>query len=360
MRGHSWRAPLRRMTSLIGAAMVVAATGNAAAAPEALSDENLEFYSVQVENDLFGGGTDHHYTHGTRFSYLSSPVRQPWIKNAAEKIPYFVRDRDNADIRITMSLGQSIFTPDNIAIPTIQANDRPYAGWLYFGAGIISRGVDRDTDPKGRPLGIKRLELDIGVVGPMALSHESQTFVHSILGIQKPRGWHHQLSNEPAFTLYGERAWGPYSLWSVDNIPVLGDFGIDVSPYLGGALGNVFTYASTGLTLRMGTDLVDTWSPPRIRPSLPGAEFYRPRGIKAYVFAAGEARAVGRNIFLDGNTFRSSQSVPREPYVLDFQAGVVLIVDHVQITFTNILRTKEFDGQPTPDNFGAISVSLAI
>ena len=28
--------------------------------------------SLQVENDLWGGGTDRYYTHGTRLSYLSS------------------------------------------------------------------------------------------------------------------------------------------------------------------------------------------------------------------------------------------------------------------------------------------------
>jgi hypothetical protein len=32
----------------------------------------------------------------------------------------------------------------------------------------------------------------------------------------------------------------------------------------------------------------------------------------------------------------------------------------VQITFTNIFRTREFNDQPQPDDFGAVSLSLAL
>jgi lipid A 3-O-deacylase len=78
---------------------------------------------------------------------------------------------------------------------------------------------------------------------------------------------------------------------------------------------------ATGLTIRLGTNLRDTWSPARIRPSLPGAEFYEDAGINGYVFAAGEVRAVARNIFLDGNTFTSSHSVEKQPVVFDARRG---------------------------------------
>jgi hypothetical protein len=335
-------------------------SGIAIAAP---ADEGPDeaIYSVQFENDLFGNRkTDHDYTHGTRLSYLSGPTKQQWIKDWASKIPYFVRDRDNADIRVNLSLGQSMFTPDDITIPTLQADDRPYAGWLYAGAGVISRGVDRDADVDHRALGIKRLELDAGFIGPIALAREAQTAVHSAFGYRKPKGWSHQLSNEFAFVFYGERLWGPYDLWTANHVPVLGELGIDIAPHVGGALGTVFTYAATGLTIRFGTNLRDTWSPPRIRPSLPGAEFYKGGGIKGYFFAAGEVRAVARNIFLDGNTFASSHSVDKQPVILDAQIGFALMIDHLQITFTNIFRTREYNDQPQPDDFGAISVSLAM
>jgi len=318
-------------------------------------------YSLQFENDLFGNRkTDHDYTHGTRLSYLSGPTKQPWIKDWASKIPYFVRNEDNADIRVNLSLGQSIFTPDDISVPTLQTKDRPYAGWLYVGAGVVSRGVDGEGDVDHRAHGIKRLELDAGFIGPMALARESQTAVHSAFGYRRPKGWGNQLSNEFDFVFYGERLWGPYDLWAEEHVPILGELRVDIAPHVGGALGTVFTYAASGLTIRLGTNLHETWSPPRIRPSLPGAEFYQADGIKGYVFAAGEVRAVARNIFLDGNTFSSSHSVDKQPVVFDAQIGLALMIDHVQITFTNIFRTREFNEQPQPDDFGAVSISLAL
>jgi hypothetical protein len=107
------------------------------------------------------------------------------------------------------------------------------------------------------------------------------------------------------------------------------------------------------------TNLHETWSPPRIRPSLPGAEFYEGGGVKGYIFAAGEVRAVARNIFLDGATFSSGPSVKKEPIVFDGQVGIALVVGPLQISYTNIFRTREFNEQPQPDNFGAFSLSLA-
>src|SRR5258708_31307032 len=136
----------------------------AAASAAAVSSDDA-IYSLQFENDLFGNRkTDHDYTHGTRFSYMSAPEQQQWIKDWASKIPYFVRMEDNADVRVNLSLGQSIFTPDDITVRTLQPKDRPYAGWLYAGAGVISRGVDGTDDKMERSLGIKRLELDVGFI----------------------------------------------------------------------------------------------------------------------------------------------------------------------------------------------------
>jgi hypothetical protein len=36
------------------------------------------------------------------------------------------------------------------------------------------------------------------------------------------------------------------------------------------------------------------------------------------------------------------------------------MMDHLQITFTNIFRTREFNEQRQPDDFGAVSISLAL
>ena len=73
-----------------------------------------------------------------------------------------------------------------------------------------------------------------------------------------------------------------------------------------------------------------------------------------------EGRYVAHSIFLDGNTFRDSHSVDREPLVGDLQAGLVLTWKDVRLSFTNIFRTDEFEGQSSPTEFGSISLSLRL
>ena len=63
------------------------------------------------------------------------------------------------------------------------------------------------------------------------------------------------------------------------------------------------TYLEVGATLRIGNDLPNDYGAPRIRPSLPGSNFFLPRdNFGWYLFAGAGGRAVAYNIFLDGNT----------------------------------------------------------
>jgi hypothetical protein len=50
----------------------------------------------------------------------------------------------------------------------------------------------------------------------------------------------------------------------------------DVSPHVGGALGNVYTYANAGFTLRYGKDLTRDYGPPRVQPGVLGSVFFEP------------------------------------------------------------------------------------
>ena len=117
--------------------------------------------------------------------------------------------------------------------------------------------------------------------------------------------------------------------------------------------------AAGGLILRVGRDLPDDYGPPRIRPSLPGSDFFVPTGAFGwYLFAGVEERAVARNIFLDGNTFAHSRSVDKNTWVGDFQYGIAVTVGATRIALTEINRTREFEGQQHPDSFGALTVGF--
>jgi len=303
--------------------------------------------SAQFENDFFGGGTDRHFSHGTRIECLTPPIQV--ITDAADKLPWFKTEKartpegNELEARVSFSLGQNIYTPEDIAATQLNKDDRPYAGWLYMGFGLVAnQGANR----------YDKLELEIGLVGPYSFAEDVQTFWHSLFGIQVPKGWDNQLKTEPGAVLYYEQT----RRFEKENLGLGLD--VDALPHFGGALGNIFTYGAAGITFRVGSKLSDDFGPPRIRPSLPGSAYFHPeRGFNWYLFAGIEGRAMLHNIFLDGNTFTDSHSVDKKYFVGDLQAGLVFQWNRFRITYTQIFRTKEFDGQDRGDIYGSLSLS---
>jgi len=303
--------------------------------------------SLQFSNDIFGG-SDRHFTHGTRFSALSPDGIVPdFIEDAAKALPLFPED---GNLRVTYSLGQEMFTPERIEERELIEDDRPYAGWTYLGVGLVSENGDQ----------LDNLELNVGMIGPASQADNTQIEYHKLINVQVPEGWENQLKNEPGVVLYYERKWR--NLWGVtlSDLPVLDELALDLTPHLGGALGNVYTYGAGGVTLRLGEDLPDDYGPPRLRPALPGSDYFRPDDWFGWYFFAGvEGRAVLRNIFLDGNTFQDSHSVDKYPLVADLQAGLAIMLgERVRIAYTHLWRSKEFREQDAPDQFGTLSLSV--
>jgi lipid A 3-O-deacylase len=311
------------------------------------ADEPGEVISIQFENDFFGGDTDRHFTHGTRIELLTRPIK--CITDAAEKLPWFSIERplsnptDPVKGRASLSIGQNIYTPEHTAARKLIPNDRPYAGWLYLGFGlVVNQGTKR----------YDKLQLEIGMVGPSSFAEEVQTYWHSLFGLHVPQGWGNQLDNEPGAVLYYEQA------RRFDRQGAVLGLELDMIPHFGGSLGNVFTYAAAGFTLRLGSDLYEDFGPPRIRPSLPGSGYLQPgKGFSWYLFAGLDGRAVLHNIFLDGNTFSDSHSVDKKPFVGDLQAGLAVHWDRFRFSYTQIFRTKEFEGQNSADIFGSLNLS---
>ncbi|GGB51170.1 membrane protein [Tistrella bauzanensis] len=297
-------------------------------------------FSLVFENDVVSN-TDRHYTNGFRLSYMTAPGQEPeWLRKAAGLLPY---TGFGGDIRVVWSLGQSMYTPGDTSLANPLLSDRPYAGWLYGSVGVVAEtgGV------------LDQLELSLGVVGPSSLAEQTQKTIHDLIDSDDPQGWDTQLKDEPAIQLTYQKSWRALAAGSA-----LG-FAADVTPHAGFALGNVFTYANTGFTMRVGQDLPRDYGPPRISPSLPGSTYFRPTSNWGwYLFAGVDGRAVAQNIFLDGNTWKDSRSVDKKPLVGDLQAGLAITIGGTRFGYTHIFRTKEFDGQDEGDQFGAFSVSF--
>lgn len=304
-----------------------------------------QYFSINVENDSFGGGRDENYTSGVRFSYHNARLSIPdWAKSVGELYPGF---RINDTTAITYSFGQNLYTPKNITLSTADPNDRPYAGWLYASAAL-STITDNHQD---------QFEIALGAVGPASLGKATQNFVHNHIFTDSadPQGWNSQLKNEPGLML----SWGreyPDLLSSHWDERIA----FSLAPSFGVTLGNVYTLAQVGLGFRL-SPYEDRFAdlPTRVRPSIPGnGYFQKPEDKWSWGFFGGvTGYAVGRNIFLDGNTWQDSPSVDKKPLVYDTFIGIDTTYSNTRLSYTLNKRSKEFDGQDNESVFGSIALT---
>lgn len=299
--------------------------------------------SFQSENDAYGDGEDRWFTNGFRLAFAYPAGREPeafsWVGKLLPSQP------SSAATDIFVAVGQSMFTPADITAKELIVDDRAYAGWLFVEAGVS--GGTRSMQ--------ETLTLSLGVTGDPSLAERTQKFVHSLTDSPEPQGWQNQLAAEPTFQLYYERA------WFLQLADLGGEVGIDLSPRLGGDAGTVFVEGNAGLVARIGNFLPSAL-PPRIKPSATGAgKALRPRrdGIGWYAFAGIEGRAVARNLFLDGGTFRDRHSVAKKALVSEWSVGGALSLSAFAVSYTFVHRSREFELQPVGQSFGSVNVSVA-
>ncbi|MCF4164222.1 lipid A deacylase LpxR family protein [Zavarzinia compransoris] len=296
--------------------------------------------TFQIENDTIAD-TDRYYTNGAQISWLS-PSSPPSFVTDVGKLGAFLYAPES-QLRWGFGIGQMIFTPEDTSIAVPDPADRPYAGYLFGSVSFLAYTEEV----------LNTFELQFGVVGPSALGEQIQNTVHDIINDNPARGWDHQLKDEAAINLTFDRKWRAVSLTGETT-----GIGIDVTPNVTVAVGNVSTYAAAGLMLRLGQNLRADFGAPRIRPALAGTAFYDKReGFGWYLFGGISGRVVLRDIFLDGNTFRDGPSVDKRPLVGDLQAGAAVFLGATRLTYSYVLRSEEFEGQKNNSAFGALSLS---
>lgn len=312
--------------------------------PNAVPDrKDISYWGIQYENDFLGGRSDKYYTQGIEISYAKQGDAPDWLVELADIFPnYEIGDRHG----VTYSLGQKVFTPDNIANPDLQTDDRPYAGYLY---GTISYISSIELIPNKQH--VNSIELTLGLIGPKALGENTQNFLHDLIDIETAEGWQHQLEDEIILGFAYSHKWRHFSTKRRK-----GDTQTEISPHTSFVIGNAYTYAAAGIMFRWGKGLTRDMGAPNIRPGFIGTTYFVPRlDPNWYIFLGHEIRLIGRNIFLDGNTNVDSHSVESKPLVGDLLIGFAYHKNKMRFAISHIIRSKEFEQQEDYTKYGSLN-----
>lgn len=320
-------------------------------------------FTFHLENDLFAD-TDRFYTNGIKASWVSPELQWfedlPWMqhdgllqataKGFIELLPF--SDDRSRQRNMAFTVGQLMFTPEDIAARGLVADDRPYGGWLYGSAAFHSKTYRR----------LDTFEIQAGLTGDFSLAEEAQDFVHSVRGIAKANGWDNQIDTELGFAFIYDR-----KQRLVPRHDFHKQWGLDLIGHGGLAAGTVFSHLNAGLEFRIGWNLPTDFGSALIRPagetsapsdtSDPRYQQDR-RSFSFHIFGATSGRVVLRDIFLDGNTFSDSHTIGKKTLVGDFVLGASVIYRRFKLSYAQVLRTKEYDGQRSGQNFGSISLSF--
>ena len=307
-----------------------------------------QFLTVVTENDKYFGNTDRHYTNGARLEYTRVHNGAPtWVEKTGDILPFLNTDGDK--VAGTFSINHAIFTPDYADNPNPSREDMPYSGFLFGNLGFTNmNGNIWDT-----------YTATVGMVGPAAQGKQVQKGFHEVFDFYKPAGWEaYHLDDEPILNVSYLRRHRDAMLWE-GNCGNNGWFA-EVEPRYGFALGNAYTYATTGATLRFGPQSAKGQDEVSYMvPGQPGTATFTkaPDFLTWYGFVGVDARLMARNIFLDGNSFQDNGAHVTKNYVVgNATAGLALTAGKYRGTVSINQMSKEYKGQTSGDVFGQLTL----
>ncbi len=292
--------------------------------------------------DGFMGNSDTgHLTWGWRASYTPDAENPDWFKKARG---WFNWPGPQWRAQASYGLQQTAYAKSSIRADN-NYPERPYAGALLFTSRVnLTKpfdGVFQQND---------FLELGVGLVGPASGAEVIHRVAHSAAG-KSTRSWRGEIKSEPVILAQYEK--GLRTMFGSDKW-----FNVELFPYAGAALGNMTTYASTGTTLRIGRMLKEDSGPPRMRHLMVGENFPKHGDYWTWsLFAGAEYRAIGFNIFTDGNTYSDTSDVTTKPFVYEFQMGAEVGYGAYRMTLMQVYRSEEFEEQDGQDRFIRLGLS---
>ncbi|WP_269524202.1 lipid A deacylase LpxR family protein [Coraliomargarita parva] len=320
----------------------------------------------QWDNDLLTG-TDRDYTNGARVGFirefapdeemhgslLNSLYR---LSGASDMIPFQQwRLSGEGELRFAWGFGlsQLMFTPDNDEVDQAPKGERPYAGWL---------GLETSLHVKD-DVSVSSVTLTLGTTGDLSYADDTQKWVHeNISNSPIYQGWKSQVPAEPTLNLHLDHKQRLSALDFSEDWPLQ----LDGYTEWGGALGNFRTDAYLGALIRFGYNLPATYSTPRVQVGSYGHELFRqeaPDAAPLSIISFGGLRgyAVLHDITLDGPLFRDYDgAVDSKPLVGECIFGLGLRYGSAELMFSHTIRTDEFKGQVSNQEFGSVTLRFQL
>ncbi len=221
---------MRSLTLLTLTPVLLILTAPNAGALEASASQRLRW-----TNDAFLG-QDNQFSNGLTWQQFSAHGRTledtagtPAFGKLLAR-PLLPRDRDLI-YREGWAVAHKIHTPDEMRRRDLTLDDVPYLGMVGWSNSFFAFD---DHHFAG-------FEWLLGWVGDLTQAEPLHRLGHQISGARRPRGWRHQLDNEPIFNLYYSRKY-----------KFIKQNAFDAAMSFDAALGSYFTYGQAGIEMRFG------------------------------------------------------------------------------------------------------------
>jgi len=281
------------------------------------------FVRIQYDNDLFQA-QDIYYTQGVSLEMVFPVLK----KNPVNKL--FIPAKFPALVKNGIRLETAAFTPISIVSDSILYNDRPYAAIMAIDFFQMSYWPTYQLKISS--------ELQLGMIGPMALGKEIQTGIHRMTNNSLPLGWQHQIKNDVLlnYTLRFDK-----QLIQYNSLIAFNTFGI-------AKVGSYQTNLSLGIDLSVGkkNNLYTS----------------KKRTFQYYLYGQSQLKIIGYDASLMGGMFNRSSEYTLNystinKLVAENHVGLVLQFPHVYFGVDFGWISKEFSSG-TSHSWGGIRLGF--
>jgi hypothetical protein len=282
-------------------------------------------------NDIVGG-TDQQFTNGFEIGVqIPAEAMEEGFIEGIYTIPS-LRISANDPTEVTaarISVGNEMYTPDDIRNTEIIKDENPFAG-------VTSFRVTKIQSIPGRAIST---EIEAGVSGDWSHTDDLQRFVHNDLGFgADPGGWENQIGSEPVLNYNWTRevAGNKRTFFKLEFLNIDGQIV---------RVGNKHTDATIYKSFRVGHNVQ--------RPGESSDDY------SIFLEVTPWGKVVAHNIFYDGALFADNpHTIDSERFVGGITNGIVLQKGNYSLRFDYHIRTPEFDDSETFHKFGILSFGV--